>query len=99
MKKLSRILLLSLLLALSFSTNAKVLADDEAGSEVVLRAPVYEYYPYRESFSYYKGDKIWRSIETGGHLYQGYIRFTKLINDIINKKTIYVYEGTLNLVR
>ncbi|MEB3428493.1 hypothetical protein VLK81_00280 [Citroniella saccharovorans] len=98
MKKLSRILLLSLLLALSFSTNAKVLADDEA-SEVVLRAPVYEYYPHKEVFYSYQGYKIWRSIERGGHLYQGYIKLTKFKNDIINKNTIYIYEGTLKLVR
>lgn len=99
MKKLSKILLLSLLLALSFSTNAKVLADDEAGSEVVLRAPVFEYYPYKETYNSYQGDKLWRSLETGGHLYQGYIELTKIINDIVYNRTVFVYEGALKLVR
>lgn len=97
MKKISKFISAILLAALVLMPNMNALAAELENTEIVeLRAPVYEEYPYKEVHYLYRGEYFWRSIQIGGHLYEGYI---KCYPQEIGLDKVYFYKGTLKLVR
>ena len=99
MKKISKLISAILLAALVLMPNMNALAAELENTEIVeLRAPVYEEYPYTETYNEYKGDKLWKRIERGGHVYERYIKYDGIYVPTKGLPTYY-YRGALKLVR